>query len=351
MSKSGVCLSIIIPVWNVSKYLPKCLDSILKQKSDDFELILVNDGSVDNSGQICDEYAKKYPKIVTAIHQKNGGPTMARRAGMKKSTGRYIWFVDSDDWITDDALAIIMPELDAKPDIVTFDIEYFYGDKGVKVNQKIAAGHYDRKQLISDVFPTMIYSGRFFYYGIFPAMANKVFSRQLVEKFLDTVSPKIITGEDGLMTYTSLLSASKVVALTGQHLYCYRNENTSQSRSYNPGQYDGLIELNRAMLKLAKSVTDFDITPQINMFFLYDIKFTLENEFSYRHKTTVQERKKRMQKILDYSGTQPQIQSIDRAALPHAARLLRNAILAENLRRITIAVRLILIRKKIHRFI
>ncbi len=94
-------ISIIVPIYNVEKYLPKCIESILAQTYKDFELILVDDGSPDNSPQICDEYAKKDDRVIV-IHKPNGGVSSARNAGLDRATGQYIGFVDPDDYITSD---------------------------------------------------------------------------------------------------------------------------------------------------------------------------------------------------------------------------------------------------------
>lgn len=91
-------LSIIVPVYKVEKYLPKCIDSILAQTFTDFELILIDDGSPDRCGDICDEYAAKDDRIIV-IHQENKGVSAARNAGLDIARGEYIGFVDSDDWI------------------------------------------------------------------------------------------------------------------------------------------------------------------------------------------------------------------------------------------------------------
>ena len=92
-------VSIIIPIYNTAKYLPKCLDSILDQTYQNLEVILIDDGSTDNSGKIADDYAKKDQRI-KIIHQKNAGQSSARNRGLKNATGNYISFVDSDDTIT-----------------------------------------------------------------------------------------------------------------------------------------------------------------------------------------------------------------------------------------------------------
>ena len=97
----SVLLSIIIPVYNVEAFIGQCVGSILRQNSREFEIILVDDGSPDKCPEICDKYALQH-KNVTVIHKKNGGLISARKAGVKAACGKYITFVDSDDWIAAD---------------------------------------------------------------------------------------------------------------------------------------------------------------------------------------------------------------------------------------------------------
>ncbi|MGL5904566.1 MAG: glycosyltransferase family 2 protein, partial [Cetobacterium sp.] len=99
-------ISIIVPVYNAENYLEKCIDSVLNQTFRDFELILVNDGSLDSSGAICDEYSQKDKRIIV-IHKKNGGQSSARNAGLDIVKGEYIGFVDSDDWIEPEMYEIL----------------------------------------------------------------------------------------------------------------------------------------------------------------------------------------------------------------------------------------------------
>ncbi len=97
-----VDVSIIVPVYNVEKYLKKCLDSLVKQTFKNLEIIVVNDGSIDNSQAIIDSYQKKYPNLIKSFNKKNGGLSDARNFGIKKARGKYLMFVDSDDYVTDD---------------------------------------------------------------------------------------------------------------------------------------------------------------------------------------------------------------------------------------------------------
>ncbi|SDB55141.1 Glycosyltransferase involved in cell wall bisynthesis [Ruminococcaceae bacterium FB2012] len=120
-------VSIIIPVYNVEKYLCECIDSVLRQSFSDLEIILVDDGSPDNSGAICDEYARKDSRV-TVIHKCNGGLSDARNVGMAASHGEYIYFLDSDDYIVDDAIW----QLESKARTENADIVFFDSDNFVE---------------------------------------------------------------------------------------------------------------------------------------------------------------------------------------------------------------------------
>lgn len=98
MTNQSPKISVIVPVYNVQKYLSRCIDSILAQTFTDFELLLINDGSKDNSGKMCDEYAKKDTRI-HVFHKENGGVSSARNLGLENVQGEWITFIDSDDYL------------------------------------------------------------------------------------------------------------------------------------------------------------------------------------------------------------------------------------------------------------
>ena len=115
--------SIIIPVFNVDAYLKKCLDSVLNQTYENFEIILINDGSTDNSGLICKEYVKKDNRIIY-FEQENSGLSVARNNGVLKSNGDYLLFLDSDDYLENELLEVLNKELDREYDLIRFGVEY-----------------------------------------------------------------------------------------------------------------------------------------------------------------------------------------------------------------------------------
>lgn len=121
-------ISVIIPVYNVEKYLAECVDSVLAQSYMDWEVILVDDGATDSSGTMCDEYAAKDPRI-RVIHQKNGGLSAARNTGLKAARGEYVYFLDSDDYIAPRALEqLVDTARRERADVVFFDGYVFFDE-------------------------------------------------------------------------------------------------------------------------------------------------------------------------------------------------------------------------------
>lgn len=103
-------ISVIVPVYNVEEYLPTCIESILNQTYKDLEILLIDDGSTDNSGKICDKYAKEDGRCIV-VHQPNKGVSEARNTGLKHATGEYISFIDGDDYIHPQMLEILYNEI------------------------------------------------------------------------------------------------------------------------------------------------------------------------------------------------------------------------------------------------
>ena len=140
--------SVIVPIYNIEKYIKRCIDSVLSQTFDDFELILVDDGSPDNCPKICDEYAEKDHRI-KVVHKENGGLVSARQAGISIAKGDYVFNLDGDDAITSDALmSAYNIILDTKADMVSFSYRVYTNDKlGDVVDDLAEEGLYDKKRL------------------------------------------------------------------------------------------------------------------------------------------------------------------------------------------------------------
>lgn len=169
----SILLSIIVPVYNVGSFLPKCINSIISQTFTDFELILVDDGSTDNSVEICDAAAKKDSRV-RVIHKENGGVVSARKAGLSVAVGKYAGYVDGDDWIDEHMYEHMVNAMEKyNCDMVMCDVEH--ENKSVPFSSgsthiNISGGYYNREQLENNVFPKMIYTGVFYKFGIYPVI-------------------------------------------------------------------------------------------------------------------------------------------------------------------------------------
>lgn len=210
-------VSIIVPIYNVEEELRKCVSSILAQTYKDIEIILVDDGSPDNCGAICDEFAHKDNRVVV-IHKENEGLVNARKSGLEKSTGRFISYVDGDDWIEEDFIQNLMDcQQKYNADIVAAGFSKDIGDISDKHSNAIASGFYDKQKMISDVYPRMICAGPYFYFGICSYVWNKLFKKELLFESQMAVDPRISVGEDTAVVFSVLLKANSL----------YISENTS----------------------------------------------------------------------------------------------------------------------------
>ncbi|MDO5549990.1 MAG: glycosyltransferase family 2 protein, partial [Lachnospiraceae bacterium] len=169
-------VSIIVPVYNAEKGIGRCIESVLKQEYVDFELILVDDGSKDFSGRICDEYAGKDGRI-RVIHQENAGVSAARNLAICQARGKYLQFLDSDDWLTPDATGLLVRAAEENNcDLVISD---FYRVVGERVSHKgdiEEDGVFGRGEFAAH----MMENPADFYYGV---LWNKLYRRQLVERY------------------------------------------------------------------------------------------------------------------------------------------------------------------------
>ena len=149
-------LSVIVPVYNTEKYLPVCVDSILAQTFTDFELILVDDGSADGSGGICDKYAAGDARV-RVIHQPNGGVTNARKNGVRQACGMYFSFIDSDDWIHPEMFEqMVGKAVETNADVVVCDLSLEFEDN-VQLQPSLAEeGFYPKAALCEHIYPTML---------------------------------------------------------------------------------------------------------------------------------------------------------------------------------------------------
>lgn len=225
-TESKCTLSIIVPVYNVSEWLETCLNSILAQTWQNFELICVDDGSTDNSLEILHHY-RGVDGRVKVIHKENGGLVSARKAGVQQAEGMYIGCVDSDDWIDPDLFKCLMEKaIQYNADIVTSGCVREYGSGSVVHREEMSAGFYEKEKLLHEFLPNMIGDRDFFCQRILAAVWGKVFKAELYKKYQMLVPDECTIGEDQACTFPILLNSEKIYVL-GKEMYHYRQRETS----------------------------------------------------------------------------------------------------------------------------
>ena len=201
--------SVIVPIYNVEKYLRRCVDSVLSQSFGDFELILVDDGSPDRCPMICDEYAKKDARI-KVIHKENGGLVSARQAGIKEAVGDYVFNLDGDDAICDDALESAYQIInEMHPDIVSFSYRRCIDGVPEDIVDDLAdEGLYHKSDIEEKLYPKLLSDENM--KNLFYFVWGKAIKRELITKHQLRVNPAISIGEDLSCCFPCFLEADTI---------------------------------------------------------------------------------------------------------------------------------------------
>ena len=221
-------VSIIVPVYNVEAYLAKCLDSLVNQTLKEIEIIVVNDGSPDNSKKIIDTYSNKYDNIC-AFDKENGGLSDARNFGIKKAKGEYIAFVDSDDYVDTSMYEKMYNKAKSgNYDMVVCDLNYVYDDRVMRAYSNV-------KEDTEKIKEVML--------NIYPAAWNKIFKRELLS---DIKFKRGIWFEDVEFIYR-LLPHVKNIGVVNEPLYQYLQRDGSITRKKDMRIYNYIDNMNSIM--------------------------------------------------------------------------------------------------------
>ncbi|WP_418428062.1 glycosyltransferase family 2 protein [Blautia hydrogenotrophica] len=240
--------SLILPVYNVEKYVKRCVNSLLRQEYTDYEIILVDDGSTDSSGSICDKLADKNNNIF-AYHKENGGLSDARNYGMDRAKGNYILFIDSDDWVDEKLLISLHNHLNkSNVDILKFGFQKMQeGNYKNTFFSYFNIGVYDRRQIEETILPYTIGPKRLFCYeqNACKSVWSHVYSLNFLrENNIRFVSEREILNEDYLFNLHTLLYA-KSLEVTHYILYYYDYREGSLSKRYITNEFERKLKLHR----------------------------------------------------------------------------------------------------------
>ena len=237
-------ISVIVPVYNAEKYVHRCIDSILVQTFTDFELLLINDGSKDKSGTICDEYAAKDSRV-RVFHKKNGGVSSARNVGLDNAKGIWVAYVDSDDWVTNDYLKNLLSHTQGKIDLVVSFPTYIYRDG---TSKKV---EYPSKLVNENNFED-IFVEHSMHQNTSPW--SKLFRRELIERFNIRFCEEMHIGEDLLFLYTYMIHTVNIyISKDTDYLYSYDLE-TSLTKRVNPykSEFTGYTNIKQVVEELIR---------------------------------------------------------------------------------------------------
>ena len=242
-------ITVIVPVYNVENYLNKCLDSIIKQTYKNLEIIVVNDGSTDNSGTICREYAQKDDRIVY-IEKENGGISDARNAGLDRMTGTYVTFIDSDDWVELDYVETLYKKIiEYQADIVVGNYYSFNESEGMFYFHILGDSYYEKVYDNISIFENLYESQEMKNFALISAW-GKLYKARLFEQLRFDVGK---LGEDGYLNQKIYLLAEKIVYIH-KGIYSYRIRNNSLSRTWTEKWMHALVDAMSERITLLASL-------------------------------------------------------------------------------------------------
>lgn len=260
-------ISIIIPAYNIEKYIVECVDSILKQGISDYEIIIVNDGSTDNTASILSELERIDDRI-TILNKTNGGVSSARYEGLSISKGKYVMFVDGDDWLTDDCLVAVSSIIEQySPDIICFgentcDVQKNY----VQTKLPHRYGKYIKKEIEEELYPFLISHSNGTYFS--PSLIEKCFKRDLCEKFM-LVHKDATIGEDGATVIPCVFFADSIYIME-ECLYYYRYNDTSATKGKKVFNWF-FPEIINKHIEEHVDINTFDFAEQLNRKIVHDV--------------------------------------------------------------------------------
>ena len=266
-----VKVSVIVPVWNVEKYIGQCLDSLVNQTLKEIEIIVVNDGSPDNSQKIIDKYVKKYPDKIKSIIKENGGQGSARNMGLDIANGEYISFIDSDDWIDLDFLEKMYKKAKEKnSDIVICDMIDHYSDHTV----------YHNCTKYESVFE------------VTPSACNKIFKKDVIGniRFLSK-----LWYEDFNFTTKILFNTDKIVVINEGMYHCNCGHVSTMSNNNSIKNLD-MITIIDDIIEYLKENDKYDKNIVSYLIFNHILITTINRVALQKNK----DKKNVLQKLLDY---------------------------------------------------
>lgn len=273
-------ISVVVPVYNTEKYLERCVKSLTGQSWDDLEILLVDDGSTDGSGRLCDRLAVQDERI-RVIHKENGGLISAWKRGVEEAAGAYVSFVDSDDWVDLTMLAEMGAHLTgSRKEIISSDyvIEKESGAQQY-VWQQLAPGEYVGEQLSKEVIPRLLGNEQRY---VCISRCMKLISRELILNNMRYSDPTVRMGEDMTVMFPALIDCERLVIMDHKAYYHYLYLESSMVHKYDKTLYDSVKLLRSIMRQVVEDKFDekekAHMRRQVEKEYIFLLLLVLKNE-------------------------------------------------------------------------
>lgn len=271
-------ISIVVPCYNCEKTFTRCIESIQSQTYKEFEIVLVDDGSKDNTYKLCEAVAKEDPRI-HVIHQENKGLMNAWKRGVAEATGEYIVFCDSDDYIDSNLIETLEGELKKhQADIILYGMKVEYEDNSVVYKDNmLSEGYYTAEDIKEKILPEYFSNGSMQSGIMIVSRDTKLFHRQILIKNFEFLNDYISVGEDDLVSFAAILSADSIYCIKEYYPYHYIRNNESMIGKYDNTMFEKFVNLKKELDKVAK-VYDYPYPDQIEDAFLSYIFLCMKKE-------------------------------------------------------------------------
>lgn len=271
-------ISVIVPVFNTEKYVAICIESILKQTYKNIEVILVDDGSTDSSGIICDEYGKRDTRV-KVVHTENNGLVAARKKGVSCAGGEYIGFVDSDDWILENTFEELKKLLqEDSPDVLCYGMKVKTAAYEYDRVNGIGEGRYEGKDL-DHLYKSMLFDMERDIPGIHQSACTKLFKSFLLKNILKSIDNRITYGEDAAIVYNCCLHAKKIIVCNKLY-YCYRIHKDSMCNKDNPKAFEKVYLFYKFMCDCLSSYDqNLNLEKQLKLYIMHLIRISINCTF------------------------------------------------------------------------
>ena len=282
----NIKISVVIPIYRVEQYLERCVESVLNQTFRNLEIILVNDGSPDACPAMCDEFQKKDTRI-KVIHKENGGLASARNAGMRIATGKYLFFLDSDDWLELDGLEMLSRVAEEqKVDFVRYRA-IRTGWPGMEENvacmvepiRELREGYYSREQIVAEVYPRLLVTPKLTMGAIVGAWGSLYRLEFLKENYLEFYE-EVKFSEDLVFSANVVRSANSFYFIDEPGVYHYFYNENSISKSFRVGRWESCKSLIQNCEKDFSFDIEYDFSTQLHYLRWFCIMLAL-NERKY----------------------------------------------------------------------